>query len=121
MKGQSKPQTKPLLRVWEWQADAACRGLDSSGFYSPTGERGHARRRREEAARAICRRCPVSDPCRLFAVTSDQRFGVWGGRTEAERRSGTDAVRRPAQPEECLGSGSSKNLVGVDRCSVPPR
>ncbi|MGC4949340.1 WhiB family transcriptional regulator [Streptomyces sp. DT224] len=96
---QGKPQTKPLLRLWAWQADAACRGVDSSVFYSPTGERVQARRRREEAARAICQRCPVIDPCRLFAMTTDQRFGVWGGRTEAERRSTTtpsSSARRAA-------------------------
>ncbi|MCG8965241.1 WhiB family transcriptional regulator [Streptomyces sp. CL12-4] len=88
MKTLTKP---PLLEVWEWQADAACRGMDSSVFFSPAGERGNARRRREEAARAVCRRCPVSDPCRRFAMTSAQHYGVWGGQTETERRSRTQS------------------------------
>ncbi|MEV5518747.1 WhiB family transcriptional regulator [Streptomyces flaveolus] len=52
-----KARTKPLLRVWEWQADAACRGMDSAVFFPPAGERAMARRRREDAARAICRSC----------------------------------------------------------------
>ncbi|WP_433453965.1 WhiB family transcriptional regulator [Streptomyces sp. CA-142005] len=47
--------TKPLSEAWKWQADAACRGMDSSVFFSPTGERGPARRRREEAARSRTR------------------------------------------------------------------
>ncbi|MGW1267742.1 WhiB family transcriptional regulator [Streptomyces sp. NPDC002491] len=83
--------TKPLLHMWDWQGKAACRGMDSAVFFSPSGERGAARRRREETARAICRACPVSGPCARFAVASRQQYGVWGGITEAERRSG-DAV-----------------------------
>ncbi|TWV44420.1 WhiB family transcriptional regulator [Streptomyces misionensis] len=82
-----KTRTKPLARMWEWQAEAACRGMDSSVFFSPAGERGRARRHREEAARAICDSCPVSGPCGRFALTSQQFYGVWGGYTEAERRS----------------------------------
>ncbi|GGT58607.1 hypothetical protein GCM10010207_67910 [Streptomyces atratus] len=121
MKPQTKPQTKPLLRVWEWQAGAACRGMDSSVFFSPTGERGHTRRRREEAARAICRRCPVSDPCGLFAMTSDQNFGVWGGRTEAERRSGTDVIRRPGTQPKGKGQGFIDSPDGLLPASVERR
>jgi WhiB family redox-sensing transcriptional regulator len=82
-----KTRTKPLLREWEWQARAACRGMDSAIFFSPTGERGRARRQREETALTICRGCPVSGPCGHFALTSHQTYGVWGGRTETERRS----------------------------------
>jgi WhiB family redox-sensing transcriptional regulator len=81
-----KIRTKPLLQEWEWQADAACRGMDSSIFFPPTGERGRARRQREEAARVICHSCPVSGPCGRFAQKSNQHYGIWGGRTETERR-----------------------------------
>jgi WhiB family redox-sensing transcriptional regulator len=90
---------KPLLRMWEWQAEAACRGMDSSVFFSPPGEKGDARRRREEIAQAICRCCPVRVPCDSFAAASEQRYGVWGGRTEAERRTaGSPSHRTPAAP-----------------------
>ncbi|MPY30202.1 WhiB family transcriptional regulator [Streptomyces adustus] len=86
--------TKPLLGVWAWQKDAACRGMDSSVFFSPDSERGRARQRREEAARTICRECPVSGPCGRFARASQQEYGVWGGCTENERRSATDVADR---------------------------
>ncbi|MFF2439360.1 WhiB family transcriptional regulator [Streptomyces sp. NPDC058107] len=120
-----KTKSKPLLRIWKWQADAACRGMDSSVFFSPTGERSRARRRREDAARAICHRCPVSDPCGLFAMTSDQNFGVWGGRTEAERRSRTVAVLRPGtQPEgkeqRFMGSPGGPLPTSVERRKAEP-
>ncbi|NEB92022.1 WhiB family transcriptional regulator [Streptomyces bauhiniae] len=81
-----KSTTKPLLDAWQWQMRASCRGLDSAVFFTPHGERGRARKRREEAARAICRSCPVSTACGSFATASGQYYGVWGGRTEAERR-----------------------------------
>ncbi|MET8403625.1 WhiB family transcriptional regulator [Streptomyces sp900116325] len=80
--------------MWGWQADAACRGMDSSVFFSPHGERGRARRRREEAAREICRSCPVSSPCGLFADDSRQFYGVWGGYTAAERNERAPGARR---------------------------
>ncbi|MER6538883.1 WhiB family transcriptional regulator [Streptomyces sp900105755] len=86
--------TKPLLRVWAWQKDAACRDMDSSVFFPPENERGRARQRREEAARAICRACPVSGPCGQFARASQQEYGVWGGFTENERRSTTGVTDR---------------------------
>ncbi|MFG2359136.1 WhiB family transcriptional regulator [Streptomyces sp. NPDC048521] len=81
-----KVRTQPLLDVWEWQCHAACRGMASSVFFSPTGERGEARRRREEGARAVCRSCPVSSVCRTFAESFGEQYGVWGGITESERR-----------------------------------
>ena len=82
-----KTRLEPLLRLWEWQSEAACRGMDSSVFFTPHGERGPERRQREEAAYEICRRCPVRLPCADFAEASNQHYGVWGGRTEAERRT----------------------------------
>ncbi|MGW2180468.1 WhiB family transcriptional regulator [Streptomyces sp. NPDC001732] len=94
-----KTRTKPLLQVWEWQAEATCRGMDSSVFFSPPGERGRARRRREDEARAICESCPVSDPCGRFALASRQRYGVWGGSTEAERRGDIASLFREAVPQ----------------------
>jgi WhiB family redox-sensing transcriptional regulator len=75
----------PLLDAWQWQADAACRGMASTVFFSPTGERGPARRHREQRALRICRSCPVLDQCAAFAQRTHQRFGVWGGMTERQR------------------------------------
>ncbi|MFG2884589.1 WhiB family transcriptional regulator [Streptomyces sp. NPDC048297] len=89
-----KTRIKPVLDVWAWQADAACRGMDSSLFFSPTGERGRARRRREDAARAVCQKCPVASACALFAEASRQPYGVWGGYTETERNRRTQGARR---------------------------
>ncbi|MFF0225864.1 WhiB family transcriptional regulator [Streptomyces sp. NPDC004629] len=76
----------PLLSDWEWQERAACRGMNSATFFSPTGERGKERDEREERARRICRSCEVIEPCAAMALDSKQRHGVWGGMSARERR-----------------------------------
>ncbi|WP_406191427.1 MULTISPECIES: WhiB family transcriptional regulator [unclassified Streptomyces] len=76
---------KPLLALWEWQGEAACHGMDISVFFSPGAERGSARRAREATAKEVCAGCPVQLPCAEFAVSTGQRYGVWGGLTESER------------------------------------
>lgn len=76
---------RPVAHLWEWQRAAACRDEDASYFYSPAGECGPERRRREERARRVCRSCTVRETCALFALAFGERYGVWGGMTESER------------------------------------
>ncbi|WP_307804648.1 WhiB family transcriptional regulator [Streptomyces sp. VRA16 Mangrove soil] len=77
---------RPLLSDWQWQERAACRGMNSATFFSPTGERGRARREREEGARRICGRCDVADVCAATALARGETYGVWGGLSYDERR-----------------------------------
>lgn len=76
----------PFADLWEWQYYGACRDLDTEQFFHPEGERGGTRRRRDEAAKAICNTCPVIEQCRQYALSSHEPYGVWGGLTEEERR-----------------------------------
>jgi WhiB family redox-sensing transcriptional regulator len=62
-----------------WRQHAACRGLEPEVFY-PTSEE------QTEEAKAICRGCPVREPCLDYALDNRERDGVWGGATERERR-----------------------------------
>ena len=82
----------PLLDAWQWQSDAACRGMASGVFFSPPGERGNTRRAREQRALRICRSCPVLDQCAAFARGNGEPFGVWGGLTERQRASAAVSV-----------------------------
>ena len=68
----------------DWRHRAACRDEDPELFF-PIGNTGPALVQIEEA-RAVCRRCPVIEPCREFALQTREPFGVWGGLAEAERR-----------------------------------
>ena len=76
----------PNADVWDWQRLGACRGMDSTFFFHPDGERGPARAHRERRAKAVCQGCPVIEPCRRHALATREPYGVWGGLTEDERR-----------------------------------
>ena len=70
---------------WDWQLRAACRGEDPNLFFHPEGERGAAREAREQAARAICARCPVVRQCAEHALAVREPYGIWGDLTEENR------------------------------------
>lgn len=75
----------PNADFWNWQMQALCRNVDSSTFFHPDGERGHARAQREKRAKEICLRCPVIMQCRSHALTVVEPYGIWGGLSESER------------------------------------
>ncbi|WP_441245685.1 WhiB family transcriptional regulator [Kitasatospora sp. McL0602] len=75
----------PNADLWDWQLSAACRGVDSSLFFHPEGERGAARSSREASAKEVCMRCPVRTECAAHALAVREPYGVWGGLTEDER------------------------------------
>jgi WhiB family redox-sensing transcriptional regulator len=62
-----------------WQVQAACRGCDPELWYMDRGES-------TTEAKAICRGCVVREECLEFAVTQKEKFGIWGGLSERERR-----------------------------------
>ncbi|MFD3497450.1 WhiB family transcriptional regulator [Streptomyces sp. NPDC058678] len=73
-----------------WRDHAACRQEDPDLFF-PIGSTGPALVQQEQA-KAVCRRCPVQEPCLQWALDTGQTLGVWGGTSENERR----ALRRRA-------------------------
>ena len=77
----------PNADVWDWQMKGLCRGVDSSFFFHPDGERGPARAQREARAKAMCGHCPVLAQCRTHALAVREPYGIWGGLSESERES----------------------------------
>lgn len=75
----------PVMELWEWQYEGSCRDIDDTLFFHPEGERGAARRRRADAAKAICAECPVLMQCREQALAIREPYGVWGGLSEEDR------------------------------------
>lgn len=69
----------------DWRHRAVCREVDPELFF-PIGNTGPALLQIEEA-KAVCRRCPVSEPCLEWALSTGQDAGVWGGMSEDERRA----------------------------------
>lgn len=76
----------PLQETYEWQYEGLCRTVDPERFFSPEAERGAPKARREEAAKALCLKCPVIARCREHALSVQEPYGVWGGLSEVERR-----------------------------------
>jgi len=62
-----------------WQDYGNCRGADADLFFP---ERGASTRR----AKAICDGCPVRGECLDYALAHGEKFGIWGGLSERERR-----------------------------------
>ncbi|MBO1335544.1 WhiB family transcriptional regulator [Streptomyces sp. VRA16 Mangrove soil] len=76
----------------EWLDGAACVHEDPELFF-PVGTTGPAVQD-VEAAKQVCRRCPVVAECLEWAVTTGQTSGVWGGTSERERTGLLRAERR---------------------------
>jgi WhiB family redox-sensing transcriptional regulator len=71
-----------------WQQLGSCRTGSGSDFYPPMHtERKHERLARERRAKAVCAACPVRDECLSYAVACDERYGIWGGLNQDERRN----------------------------------
>jgi WhiB family redox-sensing transcriptional regulator len=64
----------------EWRNDAICTQVDPELFF-PEKDTGNAK-----AAKDVCKGCPVRRECLHYALTYNERFGVWGGMSERERR-----------------------------------
>lgn len=62
-----------------WQADALCAQTDPESFFP---EKGGSTR----DAKKVCGSCAVRDECLEYALQNDERFGIWGGMSERERR-----------------------------------
>lgn len=77
----------PVAALWEWQHRGLCRTSNPEVFFHPEGERGPARRWRNERAVAICQRCPVLAECREHGLRVREPYGVWGGLTEEDREA----------------------------------
>jgi WhiB family redox-sensing transcriptional regulator len=69
-----------------WQEHANCRGIDPALFFP---ERGDS----TSEAKAVCRRCVVREDC-LAQGLAQERYGIWGGTSERERRAIRFARRR---------------------------
>lgn len=72
-------------RGGDWRHHAVCRDEDPELFF-PIGTAGPGLLQVEQA-KAVCRRCTVTDECLQWALESGQDAGVWGGMSEEERRA----------------------------------
>ncbi len=73
-----------------WQDHANCQGCDPDLFFpergGPTAE-----------AKAVCAGCQVRAECIAYALDHSIKFGIWGGRSERERRHMRKTRRRESR------------------------
>ena len=62
-----------------WQERALCAQTDPEAFFP---EKGGSTRE----AKKVCLSCEVRGECLEYALANDERFGIWGGLSERERR-----------------------------------
>ena len=63
----------------DWKDRALCAETDPEAFFP---EKGGSTRE----AKKVCVSCEVRAECLDFALGNDERFGIWGGLSERERR-----------------------------------
>ncbi len=73
------PTTLAELEERRWQARANCLGVDPDLFFP---ERGASTRE----AKGVCAGCEVRVECLEYALQNGEKFGIWGGMSERERR-----------------------------------
>lgn len=63
----------------EWMSRGLCAQTDPEAFFP---EKGGSTRE----AKRICLSCEVRTECLEYALDNEERFGIWGGLSERERR-----------------------------------
>ena len=115
--------TSDELETKGWQDLANCLGVDPDLFFP---ERGASTREAKE----VCRGCVVREDCLEYALANGEKFGIWGGLSERERRR----IRRtsPTNSPPATGTraatrsvaGAGPNSCGatrfIDTCTRSP-
>ncbi len=74
-----RPDPGVDLDASDWKSRANCLGVDPDLFFP---ERGMSTREAKE----VCRGCVVREDCLEYALANGEKFGIWGGLSERERR-----------------------------------
>ena len=94
---------KPDLDM-TWQEFSNCLGVDPDLFFP---ERGASTREAKE----VCRGCVVQADCLEYALQNGEKFGIWGGMSERERRRirRQRALARVAAAEAAEAAGEAQS------------
>ena len=63
----------------DWYRDALCAQVDPDLWFPHKGSN-------TVPAKLICQTCPVVEECLAYALANSERYGIWGGYSERERR-----------------------------------
>ncbi len=98
---------KNLQLDTSWQESSNCLGVDPDLFFP---ERGAS----TKEAKEVCRGCVVRNDCLEFALANGEKFGIWGGMSERERRRirRQRALDRQAEAERLQVFAQGGTLAG---------
>jgi len=91
----------------EWRRRASCRGLDTDAFFPGRGES-------LAALKSYCKFCPVVKPCLEYAFRSMEKFGIWGGTSEKERRKVRSLMQRNRESGRKMSLTEMLRTLGVN-------
>lgn len=100
--------TLQLVEPAGWHLEALCAEIGGDAWFPEKGESCNA-------AKRICQDCPVRAECLQYSLDNDERFGVWGGLSERERRrlrSGDLTVLTDHALWRCQVCGAQLNMRG---------
>jgi WhiB family redox-sensing transcriptional regulator len=113
--------TAPLVPAPDWTA-ALCAQVDPDLWFPDKG--GSTR-----VPKQICAGCPIKAECLAWAIATDERYGVWGGLSEKERRAlkrrqqvaalSTDEQTRSTHVQEQVTMGVNGGFTGCSDGSWP--
>ena len=64
----------------DWREKASCLGINNIDLFFPS--RGED----TKSARGVCSGCRVAEDCLGYALRNSEKNGIWGGKSERERR-----------------------------------
>ena len=99
----SAPDLLNITKPPGWMADGLCAQVDPELFYPESGAPNRD-------AKRICAGCEVRAECLAYALAHRERFGVWGGTTERERRR---LRRGPVTPAPDRRTGVIRQLAAT--------
>jgi len=108
----------PLIPA-DWMDDALCAQIDPELFFPEKGGT-------TEPAKGICTGCTVQAECLDYAFANHERFGIWGGKSERERRKLArvyGVVPTPEEPGPTPGlfpaNGDPIGVCEIPDCALP--
>ena len=95
-----------------WRRLASCHDTDPAIFYPEPKES-------PKDAQRTCSTCPVKRTCLLESLRTQERYGVWGGLTERERRKIQRALGRRGIFATKPVSDSLDSFINSLRLTIP--
>jgi hypothetical protein len=99
-----------IVKERTWVDRAACKGMGAAMFFPELGED-------TRPAKEVCQGCPVKAECYAYSLAISTHHGVWGGKSERERRGNRPEYRPVQQP---ILHETEKGYVAHVRRGIPP-